>query len=74
MTDAVVAITDNARAVLALSEELQAVSARCAEERAKHAKAIVDESGRHDRAMQALLVQRSALEQAILKLGASSCT
>lgn len=57
MSDAIVQITDRARAVLAIGEELDAVE-----------DAIAAECRRHHRAMQALSAKQAALESAILKL------
>lgn len=58
-SDAIVKITDNARAVLAFDQELAAVEAEIKEERARHA-----------RAMEVLHTKQQALQQAIFKLGA----
>lgn len=58
MTDAIVQITDNARAILALSETLDAVE-----------RDIKLERERHRQAMQALSAKQEALRDAIFKLG-----
>lgn len=58
MTDAIVQITDNARAILAMSEELDAVE-----------RDIKLERDRHRQAMQALSAKQEALRDAIFKLG-----
>jgi hypothetical protein len=61
MSDAVIRITDNARAVLALAETLDSVE-----------RDIKLERDRHRQAMQALSVKQQALQDAIFKLGGST--
>ena len=61
MTDsAIVKITDRARAVLALSDELAAVI-----------REIEQEKARHNQTMEVLLTKEQALEQAIHRFGAN---
>lgn len=58
MSDAIVRITDNARAILALSETLDAVE-----------RDIRMERERHLQSMHALSAKQQALQDAIFKLG-----
>lgn len=60
-TDSIVKITDNARAVLALSDELAAVD-----------DLFERECRRHKEALALLEVRRAALKDAILKIGGNA--
>lgn len=59
-SDAVVRITDRARAVLAFAKELELVDRQIADERARHA-----------RTMDVLLTKKQALEKSIFQYGAN---
>lgn len=61
MSDAIITITDRARAVLAFSDELTKVI-----------REIEAEKARHNALMEALLTKEQALEQSIFQLGANN--
>ena len=70
-TSAIVKITERARGIAALDDELQSLLRRMAAERDQHAAAIAAERARHEGVMAAMNAQQRALEQAIFQLGAN---
>lgn len=69
MKDAIVEITERARAVVALSTELDQLDERISSECERHAVTISEETRRHGCKMEAYKLQRNALENAISRLG-----
>lgn len=70
-TSAIVKITERARGIAALDDELQLLLRRMAAERDQHAATIAAERARHEGVMNAMNAQQRALEQAIFQLGAN---
>lgn len=73
MTSTIVKITERAQAIVALSAELDAISARIDAECQRHAEAIAAEDRAHANRMTPLIEQRGALELAITRLGGAVC-
>ena len=69
MADAIVAITDKAKAILVFEKELTEVNKQIEAERVRHAKVLAEEHRLHEMSLDVLLTRRQAMEQSIFRLG-----